>query len=166
MDELVALLAQRVAELLADRSKSHAIDNRAVARFETNTEMRLPHFIRKNELMGRQCKYGLGIAAAKRTRAIEHCHKLRRRSPRRNRPIDEEFIDVPRLRDIMRKSIFHVGAEVRELLLQHRHAGCHRMAAPLIEYAIYHFSAHSPSEIDTGDRAAGPGAGPARLKRD
>src|SRR5262245_14577305 len=40
------------------------------------------------------------------------------------------------------------------------------MAAALQEYAIYHRSAHSPSEIDTGDRAAGPSAGPARLKRD
>src|SRR3989442_15765347 len=53
MQRLPAMADQRVAELLADRAKRDAIDDRAVARLEPQAQMRLPHFIGVNQLMRR-----------------------------------------------------------------------------------------------------------------
>src|SRR6185369_5116317 len=54
MQLLAAVLHQRVSELLADRAECHRIHDGAVAGFEAQPQMRLPHFIGEDELMRRQ----------------------------------------------------------------------------------------------------------------
>src|SRR6204780_1177536 len=43
MQRLAAICRQRVAKLLADRAERDAVDDGAVAGFEPDTQMRLPH---------------------------------------------------------------------------------------------------------------------------
>src|ERR1700686_933107 len=53
MQRLAAMLGQRVAEFLSDRAERDAVDDRAVAGFEPQAQMRLPHFIGIDQLMRR-----------------------------------------------------------------------------------------------------------------
>src|SRR6266851_2236656 len=53
MQRLPAMPNQRIAELLPDRTKRDAVDDRAIARFEPHPQMRLPDLVGVNQLMRR-----------------------------------------------------------------------------------------------------------------
>ena len=82
MQLLAAIGEKRMTQLLPDRSERDAVDDRAVAGLEAQPQMRLPDLLGKDELMCRQRQHRLGIAAAKRSGAIERGRKLRRHRAR------------------------------------------------------------------------------------
>ena len=155
MQGLAAILRQRVAELLADRAERDAVDDRAVAGFEPQPQMRLPDFVGINQLMRRQRDDRLRIAAAERTGAIERRREFRRHAARADRAVDEQFVFVARVGDILGQRAFHVGAKFRELFLAQRHARGHGVAAALHQQSVLHRLPHRLAEIDAA-RSSGP----------
>src|SRR3954452_1749199 len=70
MQQLTAMLGDGVAELLPDRTKCDAVDDRAVAGFQPPPHMRLSNLVGIDELMRRQRDHRLRIAAAEGAGAI------------------------------------------------------------------------------------------------
>src|SRR5215471_5059117 len=51
MERLAAIFRERAAEFLADAAKRDAVDQRAVARFQANAQVRLPDLVGEHQLM-------------------------------------------------------------------------------------------------------------------
>src|SRR5579871_4120774 len=96
MQVLAAMGDKRIAELLSDRPKRDTVDDRAIARFKSHAQMRLPHFVGIDQLVRGKRKNRFGIAAAEWPRAVERRGELRRHATRADGAIDKDFVDVAR----------------------------------------------------------------------
>ena len=81
-------------------------------------QMRLPDFVGIDQLMRRQRHDRFGIAAAEGPSAIERRYQFRRHRTRADRAVDEELVDMARLRHLVRQRAFHIGAEFRQASLR------------------------------------------------
>src|SRR5437016_3271916 len=112
MQLLTTVGNKRIAELLADRTEGDAVDDRAIAGLEAQSQMRLAYFVGVDELMRRQCQHHVRIAAPERTCAVERGRKLRRHRARGDRAVDIKLVDMARLRDVARQRAFEIGAKL------------------------------------------------------
>jgi hypothetical protein len=156
---------QRVTQFLADRAKRDAVDDRAIARLEAHAQMRLADLVGIHQLVRGQCQHRLGIAAAKGSGAVKRCSQFRGHAARANRAVDEDFVDMARLRHVVRQRALHIGPELGESFFAQGHACGHGVAAALHQETIMNSLPHRLAEIDAADRTAGSRADAAGLKR-
>src|SRR5215510_8154999 len=71
-----AALPERDPEFLSGGAKRDGVDDRAIARAQAHTHMKLPHLFGIDESMRRERNNRLGIARAKGTRARDRCYDV------------------------------------------------------------------------------------------
>src|SRR5215510_3186893 len=84
-----AALPKRDPEFLSSGAKRDGVDDRAIARAQAQTHMKLPHLFGIDESMRRERNNRLGIARAKGTRARDRCYDVVVGSSGGERPVDQ-----------------------------------------------------------------------------
>src|ERR1700730_100092 len=166
MNEAAARGVKRARYWLGGRAKWDAVYLGDIASHRPQPHMAVANLGDIDKAVRRQDENRFGIARAIGASSRQASHQARIGAGRGKRRVDQQSFPRAGGSDRRGEAFFEETPKVAQPLPRDSNPGRHRMAAALDENPGFGRRAHHAAKIDSGNRAAGPSARPARIESD